>query len=441
MTKNKNEQEGPYTAIVVGAGCSVSLGVPTMPAFMDQVYSTLAGSKDTDDKVRLEQIKAFLHRIKPSGAYVRTQMLNIEELYGMVDLALDLATSGKAPGKATQCASWKPGSGGRKNSPEISARCAREALNRAIFSVAKDAGSDFLITPNRFPRGKDELDLVKRESATETIRAWDQGSKYTNLLAYLCLASHEDAGGIRPLFIQFNWDLALDRALNHLGLWKADQEIPPWYLDTKDHSYKEQPRVARPHGGLCWVDTESSERKRRKKYLDGIEDALTKGSCCRFRHMIGGRYWNKDVWIDPAPIICSSPPETDWSEGQMMAIVPPTWRKQSTKPAYQDQWRFISEGLRNVRRIVFIGYSLPRSDLYFRHFLALALAENDYSPKIYVWNPGIKTNPEVRDSYLDLFAPLAREGRVFAIDGYFGNPALFDLERALRTAEPLYAQG
>ena len=438
--------DGPYTAVVVGAGCSMSLGVPTMPTFMDEVFSRLAEAEDPNDRERLQIIREFLQRIKPAGAYLSTRMLNIEELYGMADMAWDLSSTGQKV-VSSQCddSSW------RKKGGTYGARlayCTRHVLNLAIHRIAIGAGEEFLTDPDRFPKLR-EIETVKRESATETLQVWDQGSKYTNLLAYLCLASHQDRDGTHPLFIQFNWDLALDRALYFLhrdGLCGEAHQVlpekgwlPPWYEPPEHHAYYECPRVARPHGGLCWVDTERSERK--TNGLRELEKKLEKQRCVRLREKLGSRRWNTDIWIDPTPIWDpkhNEDPKRDlWSAGQYMAIVPPTWRKQSTKPAYQDQWSWIKEGLKSVRRLVFIGYSLPRTDLYFRHFLALALATNDYSPKIYVWNPGIFDKPEVRDSYLDLFAPLAREGRLFGIDGYFGNPALFDLERACNTARPL----
>ena len=98
----------------------------------------------------------------------------------------------------------------------------------------------------------------------------------------------------------------------------------------------------------------------------------------------------------------------------------------------------MNHGLQKARQIVFVGYSLPRSDLYFRHFLALALRENNYLPRVYVWNPSIlnRASDEYL-SYVDLFEPLAREGRLFGITGGFGDPALFDLTRAMREASPL----
>ena len=433
----------PYTAVVMGAGCSVGLGVPTMPTFMDTVFSKLAASQASGDQERLQVIRRFLQRIKPAGAYLSTRMLNIEELYGMADMALDLSST-KERFNSSQCHgdSWK------KKNEKYEARlayCTRRALNLAIHRIAIGAGQEFLTDPKRFPQ-PGEIDTVKRESATETLQAWDQGSRYTNLLAYLCLASHQDRDGTHPLFIQFNWDLALDRALFFLhrdGLCDEVHQFqpesgwaPPWYEPPEHHTYHECPRVARPHGGLCWVDTERSEG-RTNRVVD-FEGKLEEHSCVRLHEKLGRKWWNRDIWIDPTPIVSHvGQGRSEWSNGQYMAIVPPTWRKQSTKPAYQDQWSWIKEGLKGVRRLVFIGYSMPRSDLYFRHFLALALANNDYSPRIYIWNPGVFDKSEVRDNYLDLFAPLAREGRVYGIAGYFGNPALFDLDRACKAARQL----
>ncbi len=432
----------PYTAVVMGAGCSLGLGVPTMPAFMDTVFSTLADSKRPEDQRRLEVIRQFLQRIKPAGAYLSTQMLNIEELYGMADMALDLSSKGQGLDPSL-CDSVSLNEGEEAQL----AYCTRRALNLAIHRIAIGAGKEFLADPDRFPKPQ-EIDTVKRESATETLQAWDQGSRYTNLLAYLCLASHRDRDGSHPLFIQFNWDLALDRALYFLSCGEFFKEahqsrsLPnnqlPWYEPSDEHSYKKCPRVARPHGGLCWVDTGRSERNPNMTAPEGLETELKKQGGFQLNKEVDEQPWSTDIWIDPTPIVSSGESKaSEWSDGRYMAIVPPTWRKQSTKPAYQDQWSWIKEGLEGIRRLVFIGYSLPRSDLYFRHFLALALANNDYSPQVYVWNPGIFDKAEVRDSYLDLFAPLAREGRVYGIDGYFGNPALFDLDRACKAARRL----
>lgn len=426
MTANE-EKDKPSTVIIVGSGCSVGLGVPMMVGFLDSLLDKLATVPIGDYKNAREDlgtITRFIATAKGSAAYVRADLLNIEEMYGMADMNEDLTKKEETKNDADAA---------KKDDPaEV-----KKAFNRAIYYLAKKAGEDFIISSgNRFPKTSKDLEDLMRESQTEEPLHRNLGSHWTNLLAYLCLASYKDRNGRHPLFVQFNWDLALDRALVN---WSKlnEQVIPrdgnvqylPWYGANPDkyHNYSECPRLARPHGGLNWVDTEDVKFDKtsleNKCYLLGEDE---KGTI-------------NDIWIDPNPVISATSEDSgdEWRNGDYMAIVPPTWRKQATRKAYEDQWSIIKEGLKHARRIFFLGYSLPKTDLYFRHFLALALAENNHLPKVYVLNPSIDQPGVVRDNYLDLFAPLAREGRLFGIEGRFGDPALFDLHRAVALAVPI----
>lgn len=394
----------PHTAIVVGAGCSYNLGVPTMFNFMDKVFDKLeerkTGGKSQGD---LDDIKEFLKSVKSSAAYVRNQVLNIEELYGLADMDDDLGELGEGISRG---------------------KSAKEALNRAIYSIACPAGQDFLDEANskQFPQIDSDFLQIKRESHTEDADYWPQGSKYTNLLAYLCLAHHKDRSESYPLFIQFNWDLALDRAIHYLaqnGLFNVmDNDGKECYCGIAlEENYLKHPMIARPHGGIHWIDTQ-------KNIVSGEG----------YIPFIDGKNVMLDAHLLDTHLNMPTPPQ----DGTNMKIVPPTWRKQADDPVFKGQWRSIKKVLGNVRRIIFIGYSLPKTDLSFRYFLSLALGDNHYCPKVYVWNPDIfKKDSEVNSNYLSLFEPLAREGRLFGIEHYFGDPACFDLERALGLGRPI----
>ncbi len=426
---------GPYTAIVIGSGCSVGLGVPALAGFLDTVMDKLA-KVDAYAGARgdLAAIQAFITRVKGAAAYVNADLLNIEELYGMADMDEDLW---KAAGKP--CAKKWYGPLFIRDLKDIKPTMVKKALNRAIFHLASRAGEEFLAQRDRFPGTHGQLNEIKRESSTQSLLHRNSGTRWTNLLAYLCLVSFQDQNGILPLFIQFNWDLALDRALY---LWSKLPSKPkwkpknrnklwlPWYGDvrTGNLDYGIWPRLARPHGSINWINNDSASAK-------PIDAQLLQAQCFR----LYPRTSKADVWVDTHQVHCKleTRPETGWKDGEYMDIVPPTWRKQATKPAYEAQWGHISRGLQSVRRIIFIGYSLPKTDLYFRHFLALSLADNPHLPKVYVLNPGIQEPGGVQDNYLDLFAPLAREGRLYGIQGRFGDPALFDLHRAIAIAKPI----
>lgn len=431
----------PYTAIVVGSGCSVGLGVPALAGFLDTVMDKLArvsayeGAKDD-----LAAIQAFITRVKGAAAYVNADLLNIEELYGMADMDEDLW---KAAGKP--CAKkWY-------RTPFISdlkPTMVKKALNRAIFHLASCAGEEFLTQRDHFPETLGQLDEIKRESATESLLHSNSGTRWTNLLAYLCLASFQDQNDAFPLFIQFNWDLALDRALylwskladKKIGPAKEDKSWLPWYGNecTGNLDYENWPRLARPHGGINWISYEPPRNKQRlpslQREAEQQKEGLLKHLCFKLKPEDPDSY----AWIDTRAVHHKSYETLSGCQrGESMEIVPPTWRKQATKAAYLAQWGYISQGLQSVRRIIFIGYSLPKTDLYFRHFIALSLADNPHLPKVYVLNPGIQEPGGVQDNYLDLFAPLAREGRLYGIQGRFGDPALFDLHRAIAIAKPI----
>lgn len=432
---------GPHTAIVVGSGCSVGLGVPVMKDFLDTLIDKLSKPGFYDQAPQdLAAILAFITRVKGSAAYVKAELLNIEELYGMADMDEDLWNAAGRPSTA-EWYGYLPA--GLKDLEPVRVK---KALNRAIFHLAEPAGKEFLTKRRHFPT---ELEDLKRESATETLVHSNRGTRWTNLLAYLCLASFKDRNGRHPLFVQFNWDLALDRALYRRdpALYRRESfkdapvglpgdGWPPWYGNESDGrvDYEKCSRLARPHGGINWVNN-GYGRDGTMRWLNPL-CRLVKA---RWEECLVKLYpkTNEDVWADTSLVLdrsaCSG--HKPWSNGDCMEIVPPTWRKQATKPVYEAQWGHISQGLQSVRRIVFIGYSLPKTDLYFRHFLALSLADNPHLPKVYVLNPGIQQDGDVRENYLDLFAPLAKEGRLYGIDGRFGDPALFDLHRALAVAQ------
>lgn len=411
----------PYTAFVIGSGCSVGLGVPVMAGFLDKVIEDLARDQTSESQQELGTIRSFIGVVKGSGAYVRTDLLNIEEMYGLADMAEDLDRSIGEDHRHLDSQGHK----------------AKEAFNRAIYRTAKDAGKELLPSSNGLPTKLGDLETIKRESHAEPLHAY-LGDKHTTLLAYLCLTSFQDPDRSYPLFIQFNWDLALDRAIVRFLVLKHGQatDTSPirWYEPTGEFDYSQCPRIARPHGGINWIDCQTARSDPKNQFEGCVPNNGTDASYVRIPDE-----GKNEIWLDSGAIASAnrmnSRTYSQNTAGTHMAIVPPTWRKQASLPAYEHQWGVIRKALRGIRRLVFIGYSLPKTDLYFRYFLALALAENNHLPKVYVVNPGIESQGTVRDNYLDLFAPLAREGRLYGIAGRFGEPALFDLHRAFYIAE------
>ena len=463
----------PETVIVIGSGCSAGLGVPTMVNFMDTVFEQLGQARDAggykcfDPKNTLRAIQEFISKVKGSAAYVRTDLLNIEELYGLADMELSLGLE-------------------RKNTDQKLKNLT--AFNRAIFMVAQKAGIEF-ITDDTYKNIVSELSTIKRESHTDEPSLINTVSHYTNLIAYLSMASYRDASTY-PLYVQFNWDLGLDRAFYRLqaarkpefdamqcctttaaenggsetiGIYNMKNKIAdggsneetirsaisqslPWIdyrkaLHVNERfDFSKSPLMIRPHGGINWVKQEGGQ----SGHYDNVENLHRALSVASERDEYGNICYNnrRGAAIDHTLIydeayiekVCGRhTSQGDFNVADHMNISPPTWEKNVEQ--FLDQWSLLRKFLKKARRILFVGYSMPKSDLYFRHFLALSLAENNYAPKVYVLNPGISKLGPVRDSYTDLFAPLAREGRLYGIDGYFGDPALYDLNRIFHHAK------
>jgi len=80
-------------------------------------------------------------------------------------------------------------------------------------------------------------------------------------------------------------------------------------------------------------------------------------------------------------------------------IVPPTWAKGGQSTILRPVWTRALQALREAGRIFIIGYSLPRTDEFFKYLLALALSTNEQLDKIIVVNP----SQETQDTFAKLF--------------------------------------
>lgn len=440
----------PRTAIVLGAGCSVGLGVPAMANFMDRAFTELGKAATGSENIRttLSRIVGFTRFVKSSAASVDARFLDVEQLYGLAEMATDLKLTTDLK-------------------PELeSVQGVLTEFKRLLMFMTIEAGSELVSSPE-YKQLWRAIDVIKRESHTEDPGGFsDRGSKHANLMAYLSLASFRDSNpAVHPMILQFNWDLALDRAYYlRYYLCSADEmdregaradggkdRRLPWMCygpekGVKLEHFEGYPLVVRPHGGvhMCRLGSEELEAA-----SGGWMSAMgydTEMAVWRERAVSGMRAFQEEAGKEQDQIRVFEKAIVDWKvrpaevgiedplrRGDFMAIEPPTWKKDVNR--FLGQWHLFLRYSRSLRRLVFIGYSLPRSDLYFRHYLALSLAQADYVPEVYVWNPEMRPGTETWCNYKEIFAPLQRQGRLYAIDKPFGDPALFDLERALHLAE------
>lgn len=87
------------------------------------------------------------------------------------------------------------------------------------------------------------------------------------------------------------------------------------------------------------------------------------------------------------------------------AIVPPSWNKTQYHRAFSAVWARAAHEISEAREIYVIGYSLPKTDSFFRDLLALSLAGSTRLKRFEVVNP----DAEVSGRFLDMLGPEARE--------------------------------
>ncbi len=97
-------------------------------------------------------------------------------------------------------------------------------------------------------------------------------------------------------------------------------------------------------------------------------------------------------------------------------IIPPISNKFFSKEG-DSIWRTGLNALRVAKNVIFIGYSLPKTDIYMQYFLKAGLGPNRDINKIFVYNPILhleeKEGMEMRDRYQSCFAEQMRNRIIF----------------------------
>jgi hypothetical protein len=109
--------------------------------------------------------------------------------------------------------------------------------------------------------------------------------------------------------------------------------------------------------------------------------------------------------------------------------VPPTWNKTVYKSHLHKVWAAAAAELSEATEILVIGYSLPETDVFFKHLLALGTAGKTRINKFWVFDPDPEERVEAR--FKDLLGPAAKERFVFH-KMRFGQ-AIRHLEKHLET--------
>ena len=102
------------------------------------------------------------------------------------------------------------------------------------------------------------------------------------------------------------------------------------------------------------------------------------------------------------------------------SVLPPVSNKQSNDNG-DDSWTMALQRLREAKNVIFVGYSLPRTDMYMQFFLKAALGPNQELNKLYIFDPILwedsQATADMKDRYEKCFSEQLRSRLVF-------NPSL-----------------
>lgn len=166
--------------------------------------------------------------------------------------------------------------------------------------------------------------------------------------------------------ISLNWDVVLERVLFDLGLW------PDYFLDSniweETRELQDWPKIPilKIHGSLNWIIQDEN----RGKVLPFLP-----GSHCLDWNLIGG---SSKSWL----------------------MVPPTSHK-SPYESISMVWETALDYLKYAQKLIIIGYSMPESDPYFKHFLMAGLLDNKVLEEVRVYTGSNRT---VKKRYETLFS-------------------------------------
>lgn len=195
-----------------------------------------------------------------------------------------------------------------------------------------------------------------------------------------------------PTIITFNYDLVLERALLQVltnTIYNRYDNHLPFKRISLDYQYKHFPKQYYQVAYTTYTGMEIKEGSRLEfaesedvnnsvniellKLHGSLNFPSRKSDNCKERPSI------TNVIEDPY-------------------ILPPVSNKQSNGSGNQS-WKTALQRLREAKNVTFVGYSLPRTDMYMQFFLKAALGPNQELNRLFVFDPALWRN---NDQSLDM---------------------------------------
>jgi len=193
--------------------------------------------------------------------------------------------------------------------------------------------------------------------ATLKMLVSDVNEDFNKLILKLVASDHS-------AIITFNYDLSIERAFgSHFSCYYGYSEKDPEDLETNVR------RLFKLHGSVNW--TYCPDCHNMKTHLNYVSPLQLAGINLPTHHSEECKQKNKILNV----------------------ILPPTWYKYNYLDSITRIWRRSIRELSTATHVVVIGYSFPRTDVFFDQLLTLGLRENQNLKRIIIINPSKSIQP------------------------------------------------
>jgi hypothetical protein len=354
--------------IILGAGFSFDAGIPLLGGFIERMweYSTRgkAGDAALSEKEKTALLEALEIRRDLDGCHGRVTFddRNIEDILSM--LAFNVL------------------GGGRSESNKLA------AFTNAISTTIE------LACNVKHPGYPQNQRFTAVEEGSELYRRF-----------WKCMFNWYGSGKEIPTIITFNYDLVLERSLMQVLIntyYGGYDNRLPFSALTLDYKYR---YFSPEHYRVKYTSYGSRERKEGsiiERMESQEENRFANIDLLKLHGSLNYPKSKSHLEKDPPSLtsITSDP-----------YILPPVSNKRSNG-AGDESWRVALNKLREAKNVVFVGYSLPKTDMYMQFFLKAALGPNQELNRLYVFDPVLwsdnSSSAEMRARFEQCFAEQLR---------------------------------
>lgn len=358
------------TVFILGAGASVEDGAPVMSNFLDRARDLLlSGSIDENDKYHFEKVFEGRSKLTRVHSKADINLENLEALFSAFEMAKLL---NKMPDVAQG---------------EIDMYI--KSLKRLIVVTLEQS--------IKFPLEHSQLRPTSTYgSFVELLREMRDYEKL----------SHDIS------IITFNYDLAIDMALNYYS-FAID------YCLSDSVPSDQTTALLKLHGSLNWGVNYNTEEKRKEIIpVDIVSFYIHIKELTDSTLRIGSRirsYTENGVYLDEEPV-----------------IVPPSWNKSENHNGIAHVWQTAAKELGEAENIIVIGFSMPETDSFFKYLYALGTEGENMLRNFIVYDKQEKDG-EVDRRYQKLLGPGAKKKYVYRSLSF--NNAIKDLKNFFKDGD------